>query len=281
MTEREQLEKIKREVQALSDQRQLLLLQVHELEMKKKYADLASGEAVKKQAELEITIAGIEKDALEKAASITASAQVKESNATNFQKTLTHWEKELAQKEQDQFSLSKSLDNKMLELVDERKRFEKERSQQLAKADTILENAKQVADEKLSALSRENTKNAALVSELTLRQEAITVSLAGMQELRASLDKDRNEIKDAWEAIKLKVLALESRENDAGATLGRARAMQDELDRRAASISAMERGNHERASALDLRQREVDLLGKKVQSLINIHKLEAEIASHS
>ena len=126
MTEKEALEKLRKDIHDLADQKQLLVLQVHELTVGKRVQEDRLQKARKEAAEVEIENADRVNKCLLKAQGILAGAAVKESESITKMQSLAKWEQELARKEQEQLELSFSIDNRLVELADERKKFGEE-----------------------------------------------------------------------------------------------------------------------------------------------------------
>jgi hypothetical protein len=281
MTEQEALEKLKKDILELADQKQLLVVQIRELVIEKRVAEEYLRRTRKDASELEIENADRVKKCLLKVKHVLEGAEAKESDFITKLQTLKKWETELAEKEQEQKTLSLSLDNRMVELAGERKKFDEEYATKMRKADEVLMSAKDAADEKYAALSRETAKYEKLVAELDQKQAVHAETLARHDDARVTLENTRADLLEQNRRIQEQLADIQRRENDSSTTLGKQKALQEDLDRRAASVQALEKGQHEKEVGLDLRKRELDSREKKVASLIKIHQLEKEIAELS
>lgn len=283
MTEKEQLEKLKKEIQILSDQRHKLVQEIPEFEAKKKYAEISAKKAQERTAEIEKENEKSKNDCLEKMTAILASAEAKESQFTTKLQTLSQWEKELAQKEMDQEQkvLSLGLDSRMAELAKERKEFDAFIASKLAEADTILENAKRVADEKLAALSRENSRNQDLITQLEQQRLANNESRASMDETLEKLTSERSSLKESRIQLENVSARLQKELEELSLAQGKLKIAQEEADKRAEKLSTAEQEMHEKNVDLDLKRREVAALDKRVQKLIEVNRLEAEVKNYA
>jgi hypothetical protein len=281
MTEKEALEKLKKDILDLADQKQLLVLQVHELAMRKRVHEDRLQDAQKKATEIESDNAKRVEDCLLKVKLILTGAEAKESEFITKLQLLTKWEQELAEKEQEQKDLSISLVNRMVELAKDKESFELEYSRKSKTLESEITEAKRICDDKYAALSRETARYESLVAELDQKQALHAESQARHEDTALQLETLRNSLLDKQQLIQQALIDIRQRENDSSTTLGRLKALQEDLDCRAASIHNMEKGLHEKEIAADLKKRELDIREKKIQSLINIHKLEKEIAELS
>ena len=281
MTDKEALEKLKKDVLELSDQKQLLVLQVHELTVNKRVQEDRLQKARKEATEIEIENADRIKKCLLKVKQVLEGAEAKESEFVTKLQGLKAWEVQLAEEERKQKDLQVSLDNRITGLAKDREKFEEEYLAKMAKAGEVLNTAEKAADEKYAALSRETTRYTDLVAELDQKQALHAESQARHDDAARQLEIQRNSILDQKQLIQEAIVDIKRRENASDTTLGRLKTLQEDADRRAADLSTRERAVHEKEVAADLRKRELDSREKKVQSLINIHKLEKEIAELS
>jgi hypothetical protein len=190
----------------------------------------------------------------------------------------------VAKKEAELSEIQKHINAEILSLDSQRKASVKlaEDSQRISdenilEAGKILSSAKETADSKLSALSIENSKNEALIKKLNDQQVNAEGSIKRLNELSEKIQDEKLEITKRNEELSAKTLDIEKREHDASTILGRIKTAQSDADQRASKLSDKERALHEKEVALDIKSREIAMLDKKVQSLINIHKLEGEL----
>lgn len=281
MTDQEKLEKLKKEVAELTERKHLLIIQVREQEALKVFATEEAKEAKKTLEDIKVESDKRVRSASERADSILREVIEKDSK-------LTSELQEVKRREEVLDEIQKSLDANILSLSVRRNEAERaielkelEATEKLAEAEGVLADAVKTADSKIRALSLENSRNEDLLTNIEAKQKDLEESEFQMNETLTLLNSQHKNVTEKLLEINKREADIVTRENDSSQILGNIKAFQTALERRESAVKDSEKIIHDKEVSLDIKRREIELLDKKVQSLINIHRLEAEIKGHA
>jgi chromosome segregation ATPase len=272
-----EIEELKEKLLKLQDDKQNMLVQIQELEGRKRSLTENVFELHAKKKDLEIEIDKKIEETEAKCKAALDDAHKKSGEAQNKIADVSKFEMSLKEKERALNDLALSLENKRLALEKESEDF-KNASKEIA--NELSEKSEHLAknyDTKIAALADAEARNKELLESIKKSSDELyekSVAFKALEDRIASEKKAFESLKSEVEAKSKEVMELES---ESKKELSVAKKLLDSCILREAAVAQKEKDFQARSYSLDLKVRELSARESKVNKLIEIHKLEEEV----